>query len=252
MNRINLLIWLLAAMVVTFAAAPVYAQDTSSTDGVRFTIAPYILAPSMNGNMTLRGIGVDVGVGPTDIFDNLKFGFMGYAELRTGRWGFAFDSIYMNLERGAQVGTIFGPVGARASVRQGMYEFTGQYRAAPWIDLLAGVRINHVSAEYEVTPGDLNDDESRTWADPLVGVRLQVPDTGRWLLAVRADIGGFGIGSKLAWQVYPTVGYAFSDLFTLAGGYRYLDMDYETGQGRERFAYDIATSGPFVGFAFKF
>jgi hypothetical protein len=50
----------------------------------------------------------------------------------------------------------------------------------------------------------------------------------------------------------PTLGYAFSDLFTVAGGFRYLKMKYDTGEGHQRFVYDIATAGPFLGFGFKF
>ena len=69
---------------------------------------------------------------------------------------------------------------------------------------------------------------------------------------MRADIGGFGVGSNFAFQIYPTVGYRFVDWFTLAGGFRLLTMDYETGEGEQRFVYDMSIYGPFLGGIFRF
>ena len=42
------------------------------------------------------------------------------------------------------------------------------------------------------------------------------------------------------------------DWFTLAGGFRILDMKYETGEGSELFVYDMSIYGPVVGFVFRF
>jgi hypothetical protein len=74
----------------------------------------------------------------------------------------------------------------------------------------------------------------------------------RWRLRISGNIGGFGIGSDLAWQVYPFVGYRFSRLFELSAAYRWLGMDYETGSGTDMFRYDMVTFGPEIGFVFHF
>jgi hypothetical protein len=50
----------------------------------------------------------------------------------------------------------------------------------------------------------------------------------------------------------PPVGFRFTDRFSLEVGYRWLDLDYETGDGTDRFAYDVLTQGPVGGLAFRF
>jgi hypothetical protein len=66
------------------------------------------------------------------------------------------------------------------------------------------------------------------------------------------EIGGFGIGSDLAWQMQVYAGYQFSKLFQITGGYRIISLDYETGTGQDRFMYNVDTSGPVVRFGFNF
>jgi hypothetical protein len=35
-------------------------------------------------------------------------------------------------------------------------------------------------------------------------------------------------------------------------GYRWLDLDYASGEGISEFRYDVLTQGPVVGFGFRF
>ena len=113
------------------------------------------------------------------------------------------------------------------------------------------MRINSISGSFEAHSVPLQGEDSKTWVDPFVGIRLMVP-AEKWVAVVRLDVGGFGLGSSYAFQIYPTVGYRVADWFTLGGGYRYLRMDYKDGEGRERFEYDMAIHGPFIGAAFHF
>jgi hypothetical protein len=74
----------------------------------------------------------------------------------------------------------------------------------------------------------------------------------KWLAGVRMDVGGFGAGSSIAFQIYPTVGYRVVNWLTLAGGFRYVYMDYKDGEDRERFEYNMSIYGPFLGALFHF
>jgi hypothetical protein len=49
-----------------------------------------------------------------------------------------------------------------------------------------------------------------------------------------------------------TLRWQFSPRTALAIAYRYLDMDYEDGEGSNYFKYDVATSGPAMGVVFTF
>lgn len=86
------------------------------------------------------------------------------------------------------------------------------------------------------------------WIDPIVGVRGQYNFNERFFAAVYGDIGGFGVGSDLTWQVSGSLGYNFNKNVFTELGYRYLHTDYSNGG----FKYDVATSGVFVGLGFNF
>jgi hypothetical protein len=86
------------------------------------------------------------------------------------------------------------------------------------------------------------------WVDPIVGVRAQWSVTDKWFLAGRSDIGGFSVGSDLAWSVQATVGYNFNERYSLELGFRYLDTDYT----HNAFTYDIANGGIYTSLNAKF
>lgn len=241
-----------AAAAHAATGPPLPSQGAQQGTATEFIIAPYFLLPSMGGSSTIRGVPVSVDVGPGEIFSNLEFGFMGYLEVRRGKWAVAFDTMYMDLEKEATFTSGIGTAGATLGVKQGMYELTAKYAAAEWLDLVAGVRINDISGRFAAMQLPLAGEASHLWADPIVGARMSVPDLGAWWLGVRVDIGGFGVGSTYAVQVYPTVGYDLARWVSLAAGFRYLKMKYETGAGTDLFVYDIATYGPVFGIVLRF
>lgn len=88
----------------------------------------------------------------------------------------------------------------------------------------------------------------KSWLDPIVGVRAQWNINDKWFLAGKCDIGGFGVGSALAWALQGTVGYNFTNNVSAELGYRYLQTDYEDGS----FKYDVAEAGLYTGLNIKF
>lgn len=232
------------------AQARADASPASLGDRWEFLVAPYVLFPYMSGTTTIRGIESEVSANPGDIFSRLQFGAMLYLEARNSVWAVALDGLYMNLEQTGRLGLT--EVGAK----QGMVELTGYRRVIPWLEVLAGGRLNVISGEIEalsaVGPLPLTVDRTQTWFDPFIGARASLPAGRKWLFVLRADIGGFGVGSNFAWQIYPIVSYRFSKLFGLAIAYRALSMDYESGSGADLFKYDVTTFGPEIGFLFHF
>ena len=97
------------------SSAPQGAQPGTATE---FTIAPYMLFPTMSGTTTIRGLPLDVDLGPGEIFENLEFGIMGYFQVRRGKWGFSFDGLYMDLEKEATFEGPIGTAGATLSMGQ--------------------------------------------------------------------------------------------------------------------------------------
>lgn len=209
----------------------------------------------MNGTSIVAGQEVDVDLSMSDIFSNLQFGAMGAVVARKGNWGVGGDAIWMSL--GAN-GTAPGPLGkvtGSADMSQGAFAFYGLRRLAPSADLFFGGRVNHLSANLRINGLQQvrSVDGSKTWFDPLVGLQLHTPENGRrWHAQVYTEMGGFGVGSTITWQVFPTIGVDLSKKASIEFGYRWLDINYETGDTTTLFKYDVLTQGPVVGFRFVF
>jgi len=74
----------------------------------------------------------------------------------------------------------------------------------------------------------------------------------KWLFQFRGDIGGFGVGSDLTWQLHATAGYRFTKLFQMSLGYRILSTDYRVGEEPTEFLFDVNEFGPEIRFGFNF
>jgi hypothetical protein len=242
-----------ALLGMTLAAAwwpqslPAQAASGQEAGRLEVIVAPYFMAPYMNGSVTVANRSVTVSADPGDIFDKLQFGAMLVVEARKGPWGGTLDGLYMNLEQTAE------QVGAAAQGKQGALDVTAFRRLLPTVDVLVGARVNVLDAGLTLPAPDVSVSDTKTWVDPLVGVRLWAPTGGgRWRVGIRADIGGFGVGSNLAYQLYPMVGFRAARLVSIHLAYRLLDMKYETGSGADAFVYDMSTFGPVLGLALHF
>lgn len=71
---------------------------------------------------------------------------------------------------------------------------------------------------------------------------------GGFAIPLYADVGGFGVGSDLTWQLFGGVTYRFNQTVSAALGYRHLDVDYE----KDSFVWNVSFSGPVIGALFRF
>lgn len=241
------------ALVVFFAAASSAAAQAPAADGWRVTITPYLFGAGMNGTTVVKGQELTVDQSISDIFEHLQGAAMGAAVVRKGNWGFGGDAIWMSL--GAD-GKGPGPIGITGSVdvKQGAYSFYGLRRLARVADLMFGARVNTLQGDLRFNgPGQRSASGSKTWVDPIVGVQLHTPASGkRWHAQVYAEVGGFGAGSDFTWQVFPTFGVNLAKWVSIDFGYRWLGIDYKTGENETLFRYDVLTQGPVLGFRFMF
>jgi len=95
------------------------------------------------------------------------------------------------------------------------------------------------------------------FVDPFVGGRFAVDFAGAPSLLFRADIGGFGAGSQLAWGLlaglrYETPWELGPARLRAFGAYEVYDFDYESGSGGSRRAIAEAFSGPALGLGAAF
>ena len=166
--------------------------------------------------------------------------------MRKDRLGFALDANYMNLDASPDEAAISAN-GSQGAVQPMLF-----YRAAPWFDLMAGARYNNITLRLESDfPAIDGTRRTRDWVDPIIGFRFQAPLSGNTSFSLLANVGGFGLASDLALQVKPMLSFG-SGSISFDAGYQLFYMDYSSGGGYQRFAYDVLTQGPVLGMTFRF
>jgi hypothetical protein len=120
--------------------------------------------------------------------------------------------------------------------------------------VFGGLRYNDVSSDISINGplGKQKGGGDEKWVDPFVGALYTIPLADKWSFTLHGDIGGFGVGSKLAWQGVGTLRWQLREQFGLLAAYRYVDMDYENDDGTPYFEYDMSISGPALGAVFTF
>lgn len=251
----------------------------------KLSFTPYGWLPWLRGEQTVKGRTVELDVDPIQVIDHLeRVPFMGYAEARKGPISLYGDIFYANLGLSAGdvksrsvrpeiAGTLSGALGV--DFEELVIEAGGAYEITKWgsstaIDVLAGARYwrQEMSINLALT-GSLDVgglDVSRgiavargggvDWIDPLVGVRIRHQLAAGQVLLLRADVGGFGVGSQFSWNALAAYSWdiAVYDGVTYSGvlGYRALDVDYEQGSGRNQYEYDVLQHGPVTGLTIGF
>ncbi len=219
-------------------------------------IQPYLWAAAMSG--TTKPFGrlppVDVNMRFSDILEDLKFAGMVAGSAHYGRFGVAGDLQYVVLKSGADTP---GPAFSGANVKSESFIGTilADYKI---IDATrgtlygsAGARIYRAATTVTLTPGLLpgrSGTGSDVWADPMVGLRGNFDITPKIFVNGWGLVGGFGVGSDIAADVFGGVGYRFTDHIAANLGYRWLKVDRDTAD----FVYDVEQHGAMAGLVISF
>jgi hypothetical protein len=234
------------------------AQDSTKVKKWHFLTDVYLMFPYMNGETGIGNlITVPVDANPGDIFSKLKMAAMLYFEAKTDKWAISSDLVYMNLNQEVTTGTLIHSGEVKA--KEFIWEPAGFYRIMPFWDVGLGGRLTNIGADIDarrnVFPAGteaVTGSGSKTWFDPVIITRLSADINEKWLLGFRGDVGGFGVGSDITWQLQAYAGYRFGKVFQLTAGYRILSIDYDKGVDTDRFIYNVNTFGPVIRFGFNF
>ena len=245
-------VWVVTFGLALVTAAPAAGQAPPADPGEagrwQFVLSPYFMGASMSGTTAVAGQSVEIDLSAADIFENLKFGLMGTALARKGRWGLGFDGMWASL--GA---TTPGDPAFTVDGDQGQFGLYGVRQLAQVADLTFGLRWNIISNALRPAEAPLPAaSDTVQWVDPLVGLNLHLPAGRRLRAAIYMEVGGFGLGSDVAWQICPTVGVQASRRLGLDFGWRWLAADYESGSGASAFKWDVIQQGPVLGLVFAF
>lgn len=242
-------------------------------EGWRFTIAPYLWATALEGDITVRGRKASVDESFIDILQATDsiIGIEGHGEAWNDNWGFYVDGIYnrLGVEDDGRSLVSFENVTEISILEVGMLYRIGTWPlASGWsgqppdgptlaLDAYAGARYTSLETENKLTVGNLTfkSDGDQEWVDPILGARAVLDLDRHWQMMLSGDIGGFGAGTDFTWSAMGLLGYRYSlfgiDMTSMAG-YKALYQDYEDGSGSGRFEWDMTLHGPIIGTVIRF
>jgi len=232
------------------------------------SVTPYVWAPAMKGDIGGRGVVRQIDLSLSDLVDlipDLNGAAMGHVEVGKGRRGLIFDALALRVSPSQP-----GPAGGTLNFNTDLaiFEALGTYRVAGTpngtphaspvrFDLLGGARYYQINGGLTIDTirgRTISAAQSETWVDLVVGGRGTATITPGLDAFLRADVGGFGIGtsSSLSWNVVTGVDY---DLDCCPGsslivGYKALDVDQSKNGGQ--FVYDVRSQGPLLALSFSF
>jgi len=237
--------------------APGQTSDpTNASTGWHFDLSPYLWFAGAHG--VLGALDHDVGfhASPGDLLSHFDIGLMGAAEVRYDRLVLDGDLMWIRLSDSRAL-----PFPAlnetSADVRVGELIWTSKigYRGIDRkrikFDGNAGLRFWHLGQNLHFNPSrlGLNFNGSQTWADFVIGGRLQLPMGQKVVVELLGDVGGLNAMAKQDYQFAALLGYNIRPKWTLGAGYRYLFIDYRPGPLT---TYNMVTSGALMGLSYHF
>lgn len=258
---------------------PVEAEKTPADFDSSLTL--YLWAVSTSGDVTTNGATVSADASFIDVIQNADtvFGLMGAVNLEYKQLVFQIHPTWMHIsteEQGA--GAMGVPIDADFDTDVLWFEGLAGWRFIErdvdgpesgrrfHLDGFVGGRVTYIDTDLglralsAVTLPDgtvlpagtkVGVSDTEAWFEPFVGARIGYDLSRTWSLALRADLGGFGIGSEFAWQAMAIIGWRF-DLFgadaamllgSRALGQKYQDNDFE---------WDVIAHGPAIGLNIAF
>jgi hypothetical protein len=234
------------------------APPEASTDGWRFTIAPYLWMARTKMSLDVGQLSQSTTIDFVDVVPQLHFAFAAHAEVAWREWTGLLDLFYMSV---GQSETQNG-VSTSTNLQQMFFEFGAMYRLGPVslgqagrvaFEPLVGGRFMWVDASLGFPNQKVSD--SASVIDPMVGGRITYHITDTVALWFRGDVAGFGISdnqSNFTYNLIAGLDWRFRPNASALVGWRYLNVDIEKGSGARTFNADIEMNGPFLGLSVHF
>jgi hypothetical protein len=251
----------LTILVVSLAAArSASAQDGTTASGYQFFLTPYLWMPSIHATTKTplaREPQVDSNVSFIDLLSHLDGApFMGSGEVRYGQLGFLVG--YLHLPVSTEITTrdiLFhgGNAELKANAGSGIALYRVIEDLAQSADAGLGFRAWGFSANLTLNPGLLpavNLSRGTGWTDPLIAARYNRNLGNGFGLTAYGDLGGFGVGAHIDWQVLGTVDYAPNPWLNIQLGYRTLNFNYQASGSN--LGFNVHMRGPILAATFRF
>lgn len=240
-----------------FSAQPVMAGDASNDDW-QYSAQAYLWVAEIDIE---TAAGDDTDIDFDTIIDNLDMTVMGAVGAQKGKWGFAADVIYLDLEDGSN-DTLnrflqLDDIELKAWIVTPMVTYNVVQSDRWKLNLLTGVRYLYLDADVELEttlPPPLPNTKDKTSEDGdawngIIGIRGNFELTDRWSMPFQFDVGTGD--TKRTWQAFVAAEYTM-DNWILGMGYRYLTWEFDDSDtGGDTFN-DLTVQGPMIGGKYVF
>ncbi|MGK7871029.1 hypothetical protein [Falsiroseomonas sp. E2-1-a20] len=249
--------WLLRAlMLLLIGVSPAAAQRSGESASTwQFSLTPYLWLAGVSGDVALPRQSRDFDAEFGDILSDLQFGAMGFFEARRGRFGLLVDGLTLITEQDVSTprGLLFRGGSTRLTATElSMIGLVRVVETPSWdLDLGAGLRSWWIDAKVSLNHGMAaarSASGSTGILDPVLALRHDLRLSEQFGLTTYADIGGFGTGSRLTWQVLGALRWQVTESTAANVGYRHMAIDLSRGA----VDLDVALSGPIMGVSFRF
>jgi hypothetical protein len=218
----------------------------------RFDLAPmYFWAANLDGDAVVKGQGGSITLDFNEIFDNLESVFTARFEAwYKNRWGIFFDYNYLNIS-GEQETAL--PKNIKVDITSSFFNLAVGYKVFSGthsLDAIAGLRYTFLDTEVTFLRNSKKPVDKENWADPIFGLRYRWQMADKWSVTLYGDAGGLA-NADLTWQGLGLVTFQPWKHVSFGLGYRALYWDYKTGDGLDRFEWNMTMHGPIIGINFN-
>lgn len=236
---------------VCIAGSTMAADTKSPDDEWHFTLAPLFLwGMNIDGTSQIGPVSAPLDLTFTDdIVENLAAVFTIHFEAQKRNWTLFAEYQYVDLDPSVET-----PSGVDAAIdfKDQLGELGVAYKFATLgindLEVLGGVRYTRQDLDVKLGPGVQLLDVSEDWWDGFAGLRIFTHISDNWTFIGRGDIGTGG--SDFVWNLVGMIDYQFKEWGSVFFGYKWMDYDYDSGSGLDRYAYDALQQGPLAGLSF--
>jgi hypothetical protein len=240
-------------------SAPPPPPPSALASGLQVTVTPYLWLAGVNASIATplpRASEVNASVSAIDVLGHLDGApFMSGFEIRGEPLSLLADVIHLPVSTNITTRNVFyngGNATLRTNTGTAVLLYHVLDQPIQSLDAGAGVRAWGFSAGLTLNGGlqpTVGESRSAGWADPLIAARYHRELGDGFGLTAYGDVGGFGLGAHVDWQVLGTIDYALKSWVALRLGYRSLNFNYTAANS---IGFNVHMRGPLLAATFRF
>jgi opacity protein-like surface antigen len=241
------------------APAPTPGCETPKEWEVRIGMPAWI--PLIEGDFGAGRVVAPVHITFDDVLSHLDAIASLSISVRHNRWEVFGDGQYLAVSDSVKLpGLLF--TDANIKLKDGFWQMFLGYRVINcekgYLTLFAGARYTYAGVDFDIANNadprfpalrqslgiadNLKVSGSHDWVDPIVGIGGKIKVAKATSLYAKASVGGFGVGSDLAFEVGGGAEFQISRWFYTDLGWRFIQNDYSSA----RFTNKTSLNGPFL------